>query len=41
MRLWPWEEFRIGWFVTHARVCARALEVLLIPPAERRLRTSE
>ncbi|RJL35581.1 IclR family transcriptional regulator [Bailinhaonella thermotolerans] len=28
---------RIGWFVAHARSCARALEILLIPPAERRL----
>ncbi|MDX3106583.1 IclR family transcriptional regulator [Nonomuraea angiospora] len=34
-------EARIDWFVTHARACARALEVLLIPPAERRLRASE
>ncbi|MER7617749.1 IclR family transcriptional regulator domain-containing protein, partial [Nonomuraea wenchangensis] len=31
---------RIGWFAAHARACARALEVLLIPPAERRLRPS-
>lgn len=32
---------RIGWFVTHARACARALEVLLLPPAERRPSASE
>ncbi|MEV3985421.1 IclR family transcriptional regulator [Nonomuraea sp. NPDC049758] len=31
---------RIDWFAAHARACARALEVLLIPPAERRLRPS-
>ena len=29
---------RIGWFVAHTRACARALEVLLLPPAERRPR---
>ncbi|MET7465544.1 IclR family transcriptional regulator [Nonomuraea sp. NPDC005501] len=32
---------RIGWFVTHARACARALEVLLLPPGERRPRTAD
>ncbi|GAA2214019.1 IclR family transcriptional regulator [Nonomuraea monospora] len=34
-------EGRIGWFVAHARACARALEVLLLPPAERRPRPSD
>ncbi|MFF4417812.1 IclR family transcriptional regulator [Streptosporangium sp. NPDC001559] len=28
---------RIGWFAMHARACARALEVLLLPPEERRI----
>ncbi|MFI9114897.1 IclR family transcriptional regulator [Streptomyces venezuelae] len=27
---------RLDWYLTQARACARALEVLLIPPAERR-----
>ncbi|MFI6503825.1 IclR family transcriptional regulator [Nonomuraea typhae] len=31
-------EARLGWFVAHGRACARALEVLLLPPAERRPR---
>ncbi|MEU6411826.1 IclR family transcriptional regulator [Microbispora sp. NPDC046933] len=30
-------EARIGWFVSHALACARALEVLLLPPSERRI----
>ncbi|MEU5883074.1 IclR family transcriptional regulator [Spirillospora sp. NPDC047279] len=29
-------EARIPWFLAHAQGCARALEVLLLPPAERR-----
>ncbi|RBQ16312.1 IclR family transcriptional regulator [Spongiactinospora rosea] len=32
---------RIGWFIAHARACARALEVLLLPPTERRLRAAQ
>ncbi|WP_326644439.1 hypothetical protein OG884_10270 [Streptosporangium sp. NBC_01755] len=27
---------QVPWFVTQARACARVLEVLLLPPAERR-----
>ncbi|MFJ9575993.1 IclR family transcriptional regulator [Streptomyces sp. NPDC101191] len=27
---------RVGWFLAQARACARALEVLLLPPEERR-----
>ncbi|MEV5972409.1 IclR family transcriptional regulator [Streptomyces sp. NPDC051921] len=27
---------RLGWFLVRARACARALEVLLLPPTERR-----
>ncbi|MEU5432725.1 IclR family transcriptional regulator [Streptomyces sp. NPDC020719] len=30
---------RLPWFLSHARACAQALEILLLPPAERRLPT--
>jgi DNA-binding IclR family transcriptional regulator len=32
---------RLGWFAAHARACARTLEVLLLPPDERRPRGPE
>jgi DNA-binding IclR family transcriptional regulator len=34
-------EERVPWFLERARACARALEVLLIPPAERREDTED